>query len=86
MNSFGCKEWLFAGVGPLSELGRLYKHGLVHNGMPYWVINDEVGKDVFDHTLSTVTVKVPNVKDFSFRCVSAYPHRKMLPSPDGNAI
>lgn len=60
--------WLvITGVGPLEDLERMYKHGLVYNGMAYWVENNEVGKDLHDHTLSTMTLKVPNVEDFAFR-------------------
>lgn len=55
------------GVGPQSELKRLQRDNLVLNDESFWIINDEVGKNVHDHSFSQMTFQVPNVPGFAFR-------------------
>lgn len=56
-----------SGVGSRSELERLQRAGLVLNGEKYWIINDEVGQRLHDHSFSQMTFQVPNVNGFAFR-------------------
>lgn len=63
LNSMIC----YLGVGPQSELKRLQKDGLVLNSEQVWTFNEELGKNMHDHSFSQMTFQVPNVPDFAFR-------------------
>ncbi|GMH42208.1 hypothetical protein BSKO_10127 [Bryopsis sp. KO-2023] len=57
------KLLMYSGIGPIAELKRLHKNGLVHNPKQFWIINREVGVGVHDHYLGGMKVVAPETSE-----------------------